>query len=43
MGYMAGSLACDEGSNTQEDKHLTGLHVLKGAQAPKCRTVLERF
>ena len=44
MGYMAGSLECDEGSNIQEDKHLTGLHVLlKGAQAPKGRTVLERF
>ena len=44
MGYVAGNLACDEGSNTQENKHLTGLQVLlKGAQAPKCRTVIERF
>ena len=43
-GYTAGNLACDEGSNTQEDKHLTGLQVLlKGAQAPKCWTVIERF
>ena len=36
-GYIAGNLVCDEGSNT-------GLQVLlKGAQAPKCRTVIERF
>lgn len=43
-GIYGGELGCDEGGDTQEDKHLTGFHaLLKGAQAPKCRTFIERF